>query len=117
MAEVDKIEGQPGRYAVQVKVKPRYVNENCTGCGKCAEVCPVQECIVMVDELRFEDYGSPWEHYRRDKTGYVEWAEAKKGKERVVHPHVTGTGRAVLEGERVELGKVIPARRKQEVTR
>ena len=39
MAEVDKIEGQPGRYAVQVKVKPRYVNENCTGCGKCADAC------------------------------------------------------------------------------
>ena len=90
--------------------------EYCVGCGKCAEVCPVKECIVMVDELRFEDYSSPWEHYRRDRAGYVEWAEQKKGPERVLHPHVTGTGRAVLEGERVPLGKVLPARRKKEVT-
>jgi quinone-modifying oxidoreductase subunit QmoA len=39
MAEVDKIEGQPGNYSVQVKVKPRFVNEKCTCCGKCAEAC------------------------------------------------------------------------------
>ena len=40
---------------------------------------------------------------------------AKKGEHRVLHPHVTGTGRAVLDGEKVPLGKVIPARRKQGV--
>ena len=90
--------------------------EYCVGCGKCAEVCPVKECIVMVDELRFDDDASPWERYSRDKLGYLEWAESKKGTDRVVHPHVTGTGRAVLEGERIPVGKVIPARRKQEVT-
>ena len=39
MAEVEKVDGQPGSYTVQVKVKPRYVNENCTCCGKCAEAC------------------------------------------------------------------------------
>ena len=39
MAEVDKIEGQPGNYAVQLKIRPRFVNENCTCCGKCAEAC------------------------------------------------------------------------------
>jgi pyruvate ferredoxin oxidoreductase delta subunit len=87
--------------------------EYCVGCGKCAEVCPVKECIVMVDELRFEDDRSPWEHYRRDRDGYVEWAEQKKGDKRVVHPHVTGTGRAELDGQRVPLGKVIPARKKE----
>ena len=26
--------------------------EFCVGCGKCADVCPVNECIVMVDELQ-----------------------------------------------------------------
>src|ERR671925_359219 len=66
--------------------------EYCTGCGKCAEVCPVQECIVMVDELRFEDNHSPWEQWLRDPAAYVEWAEEKKGTERVAYPHVTGTG-------------------------
>ena len=39
MAEVEKVDGRPGSYTVQVKVKPRYVNENCTCCGKCAEAC------------------------------------------------------------------------------
>jgi quinone-modifying oxidoreductase subunit QmoA len=39
MTEVEKVDGQPGSYTVQVKVKPRYVNENCTCCGKCAEAC------------------------------------------------------------------------------
>ena len=66
--------------------------EYCTGCGKCAEVCPVNECIVMVDELRFEDDSSPWESYKGDPEGYVKWAEEKKGRERVLHPFVTGTG-------------------------
>jgi quinone-modifying oxidoreductase subunit QmoA len=42
MAEVDKIEGQPGSYSVQVKVRPRFVNENCTCCGKCGEACQTE---------------------------------------------------------------------------
>jgi len=36
-AEVDKIEGQAGRFNVSIKIKPRYINENCTACGKCLE--------------------------------------------------------------------------------
>ena len=72
--------------------------EYCVGCGKCATACPVPECIVMVDELKFEDDSSPWEHYRRDPEGYVEWAEEKKGKDRYSYPHVTGTGFEIREG-------------------
>lgn len=72
--------------------------EYCVGCGKCATVCPVPECIVMVDELKFEDDNSPWEHYHRDPEGYIEWAEEKKGKDRYAYPHVTGTGFAIREG-------------------
>lgn len=37
MAEVTEISGEPGDYTVNVKVSPRYVNENCTACGACAE--------------------------------------------------------------------------------
>jgi pyruvate ferredoxin oxidoreductase delta subunit len=85
--------------------------EYCVGCGKCAEVCPVQECIVMVDELRFTDYASPWEHWQRDESGYIEWAEEKKGTERVSYPFVTGTGREVEVAERVPTGKVIPVKK------
>jgi quinone-modifying oxidoreductase subunit QmoA len=42
MAEVEKVDGQPGSYTVQVKVRPRYVNENCTCCGKCSEACQTE---------------------------------------------------------------------------
>jgi quinone-modifying oxidoreductase subunit QmoA len=42
MAEVEKVEGGPGNYSVAVKVKPRYVNENCTCCGACAEACQTE---------------------------------------------------------------------------
>lgn len=37
MAEVTKVDGESGNYQVNVKVSPRYVNENCTACGACHE--------------------------------------------------------------------------------
>lgn len=42
LAEVSKISGGPGNYEVTVKVKPRFVNNNCTACNKCVEVCPIE---------------------------------------------------------------------------
>jgi quinone-modifying oxidoreductase subunit QmoA len=39
MAEVTEISGGPGNYKVKVKIRPRYVNENCTACGECEKVC------------------------------------------------------------------------------
>ncbi len=42
MAEVTAIAGQKGDYDVTIRVSPRFVNEKCTGCGKCAEVCDVE---------------------------------------------------------------------------
>jgi quinone-modifying oxidoreductase subunit QmoA len=36
MAEVTGVSGQRGDYRVTVRVRPRYVNERCTGCGDCA---------------------------------------------------------------------------------
>jgi len=42
MAEVENISGKEGDYEVVVKLAPRFVNDNCTGCNKCAEVCPVE---------------------------------------------------------------------------
>ena len=35
MAEVSNIQGEAGDYTATVKISPRYVNENCTGCGDC----------------------------------------------------------------------------------
>jgi quinone-modifying oxidoreductase subunit QmoA len=38
MAEVTKIDGEPGNYVATVKLSPRHVNDNCTACGECAKV-------------------------------------------------------------------------------
>ena len=41
-SEVESVTGYVGNYQVQVRRKPRYVDESkCTGCGNCAEVCPI----------------------------------------------------------------------------
>jgi quinone-modifying oxidoreductase subunit QmoA len=37
MAEVTDIQGKAGDYTATVKISPRYINENCTGCGDCAK--------------------------------------------------------------------------------
>jgi len=39
-AEVEKILGQAGNFDVTIRIKPRYVNNNCTMCGACVEACP-----------------------------------------------------------------------------
>ena len=38
MAEVTSIEGEAGNYNATITLSPRYINENCTGCGDCAKV-------------------------------------------------------------------------------
>ncbi|MCU0556408.1 MAG: CoB--CoM heterodisulfide reductase iron-sulfur subunit A family protein [Desulfobacterales bacterium] len=42
LAEVEKVSGAPGSYDVAVRITPRYVNENCTACGACAEACQTE---------------------------------------------------------------------------
>jgi quinone-modifying oxidoreductase subunit QmoA len=37
MAEVTDVTGDSGNYTVNLKVSPRYVNENCTACGACRD--------------------------------------------------------------------------------
>jgi quinone-modifying oxidoreductase subunit QmoA len=49
LAEVEKVNGAPGNYTVSVKINPRYVNENCTCCGDCAEACQAE----VSDEYNF----------------------------------------------------------------
>jgi len=39
-ASIKRICGQEGNYSVNMKLKPRLINNHCTSCGKCAEVCP-----------------------------------------------------------------------------
>jgi quinone-modifying oxidoreductase subunit QmoA len=38
--EVVKISGEKGNFKAKIKTSPQYIKNNCTACGKCAEVCP-----------------------------------------------------------------------------
>ncbi len=49
----------------------------CCGCGVCEAVCPVKECVTMVNETEFEDNASQWEAWRKDKAGYEAWLADK----------------------------------------
>lgn len=42
MAEVTEISGEKGDYTAKVTIRPRYVNERCTACGRCGEVCQTE---------------------------------------------------------------------------
>jgi len=42
-AEIESIEGEAGRFQLTLVRKPRYIDEEkCTGCGACAQKCPVE---------------------------------------------------------------------------
>lgn len=42
-SEVESVSGFVGNYSVRVRRNPRYIDERlCTGCGRCAEVCPIE---------------------------------------------------------------------------
>ena len=41
-SEVVKVDGYIGNFRVTVHKKPRYVTKECTACGNCVDVCPVE---------------------------------------------------------------------------
>ncbi len=48
--DIKRVSGSPGEFLVTLLKKPRYVDEaKCTGCGSCAEKCPVE----VPDEFNF----------------------------------------------------------------
>jgi pyruvate ferredoxin oxidoreductase delta subunit len=51
--------------------------EACCGCGVCEAVCPVKDCITMVNESAFEDNQSQWELWRHGKDAYQVWLREK----------------------------------------
>ena len=40
MTEVKSVAGGSGKYQVTLESKPRFINNNCTACGACADACP-----------------------------------------------------------------------------
>jgi heterodisulfide reductase subunit A len=41
LSDVTEIVGPPGEFRVTVRHRPRYVSEQCVGCGECVPACPV----------------------------------------------------------------------------
>ena len=42
LSEVEKISGGPGKYQATIRRNPRRVNNKCTACGECVDVCPAE---------------------------------------------------------------------------
>ncbi|MDQ7827549.1 MAG: 4Fe-4S dicluster-binding protein [Armatimonadota bacterium] len=51
--------------------------EACCGCGVCEAVCPVANCITMVNEAAFTDHRSQWEMWKADPAAYKVWVQEK----------------------------------------
>jgi len=49
----------------------------CCGCGVCEAVCPVANCITMVNETAFADNASQWEMWKKEKPAYKTWLQEK----------------------------------------
>ena len=47
--------------------------QSCCGCGVCEAVCPVPDCVTMVNEAEFNDNDSQWEMWDKDKDEYKGW--------------------------------------------
>lgn len=60
---------------------------HCTGCGICASVCPVEDCIVMVNDLEFTEEGDKdvYPMWKEDKEAYHRWRDDKIAKGRIDH--------------------------------
>jgi heterodisulfide reductase subunit A-like polyferredoxin len=64
LSEVASAQRADGGYSVKIKTSPRYVTNDCTGCGKCVAVCPVQGKAVFAPT----GSGRPQQHWiDRDK--------------------------------------------------
>ena len=49
--------------------------ESCCGCGVCEAVCPVPDCVTMINEAEFSDNAGQWEMWQKDADGYNRWME------------------------------------------
>jgi len=49
--------------------------QGCCGCGICEAVCPVKNCITMINESEFHDNERQWVSFRKDRDAYLKWLE------------------------------------------
>jgi pyruvate ferredoxin oxidoreductase delta subunit len=49
----------------------------CCGCGVCEAVCPVPNCVTMVNEAQFHDNASQWEAWRQNPDQYKVWLQER----------------------------------------
>ena len=57
--------------------------ESCCGCGVCEAVCPVPDCVTMVNEADFTDNKSQWEMWQENKDDYKGWMTGLMEKQKV----------------------------------
>lgn len=51
LADIESIKGTAGNFTLQIKKRPRFVDEEkCTGCGLCVANCPVHNIIYVTPE-------------------------------------------------------------------
>ncbi len=51
LADIESIKGSAGNFTLQIKKRPRFVDEEkCTGCGLCVANCPVHNIIYVTPE-------------------------------------------------------------------
>ncbi len=51
LADIESIKGSAGNFTLQIKKRPRFVDEEkCTGCGLCVANCPVHNIIYITPE-------------------------------------------------------------------
>jgi pyruvate ferredoxin oxidoreductase delta subunit len=59
--------------------------EACCGCGVCEAVCPVTDCITMVNEQAFDNNASQFEAHQKDPAAYKAQLTAQIKNESITH--------------------------------
>jgi pyruvate ferredoxin oxidoreductase delta subunit len=64
--------------------------EACCGCGICEDVCPVKDCVTMVNESEFQGNDSQWTAFKKDKDAYLKWLETTIAKAEPIEKRSNG---------------------------
>jgi heterodisulfide reductase subunit A-like polyferredoxin len=76
LTEVLEVEGEPGNFAVKVREKPRFIDQDkCTACGECAKACPIE--IPNLFDMGLQDKRAAYKLYPQAMPGA--YAIEKKG--------------------------------------